>query len=186
MKVIPLYKNETELIKRAMRSDREAQHLLFETHAPKMLSVCRYYIRDIQQAEEAMLNGFLKVFTNIKSFKGTGSFEGWMRRIVVREAISYLRNKQTVEFNTEEIETYQTEYVENVDLEVQDIQRLIDDLPEGYKIVFVMHVIEGFKHHEIAGMLKISESTSKSQLFKARRRLQEQIKQLNKIRNGTT
>ena len=97
MKVIQLYKKESELIKRALKNNRVAQHVLFEMHAPKMLSICRYYIKDLQQAEEAMLNGFFKVFTQLNTFRNEGSFEGWIRRIMVRESISYLRSKRSFE-----------------------------------------------------------------------------------------
>ena len=113
LKVIPLHKNESALIKKASKNNREAQHVLFEIHAPKMLSVCRYYINDIQFAEEAMLNGFLKVFSNLKSFKNEGSFEGWIRRIMVRESISFLRKKKQIEFSLEDIE-YKNNYTNNI------------------------------------------------------------------------
>ncbi|NMH87190.1 RNA polymerase sigma factor [Flavivirga sp. Y03] len=181
MKVIQLHKNELLLIKKAIKNNREAQHLLFEIHAPKMLSVCRYYIKDLQQAEEVMLNGFFKVFSNLKSFKNKGSFEGWIRRIMVRESISFLRQKKQIEFSVENFE-YGNDYTNNIhtNMEVAEIQQLIDTLPEGYKIVFVMHAIEGYKHSEIAKVLNITEGTSKSQLFKARKMLQEKIKKLNK------
>ena len=94
MKVIQLHKNESKLIQKAAKQNREAQHILYELHAPKMLSVCRYYIKDVHQAEEVMLNGFFKVFKNLKNFRSEGSFEGWIRRIMVREAISYLIQKK--------------------------------------------------------------------------------------------
>ena len=186
LKVIHLYKNEALLLKKARRNDRDAQHVLFEIHAPKMLSVCRYYIKDIQQAEEAMLNGFFKVFQNLKSFKNEGSFEGWIRRIMIRESISFLRKKKSVEFVTQEIHDQDDQYnsIES-NLEVSEIQQLIDELPEGYRMVFVMYAIEGYKHHEIATLLNISESTSKTQLFKARKVLQQKIKALNKAGYGT-
>ncbi|TXG36585.1 RNA polymerase sigma factor [Seonamhaeicola maritimus] len=182
MKVIQLHKNESALIKRAIKNNREAQHVLFELHAPKMLSVCRYYIKDLQQAEEAMLNGFFKVFLNLKNFKAEGSFEGWIRRIMVRESISFLRQQKNIEFPVEEVEI-KNDYTNNIntDLEVAEIQQHIDALPEGYKMVFIMYAIEGYKHHEIAEMLNISVGTSKSQLFKARKMLQEKLKELNKI-----
>lgn len=186
LKVIQLHKNEGALIKKAIKNNREAQRVLYEMHAPKMLSVCRYYIKDIQQAEEAMLNGFFKVFQNLKSFKGEGSFEGWIRRIMARESISYLRQKKQIEFLTDEDVSSRDNSVSlQTDLEVNDIQRLIDNLPEGYRVVFVMYAVEGYKHHEIADALNISEGTSKSQLFKARKMLQEQIKTLNKTSYGT-
>ena len=186
MKVIQLHKNETQLIQRAAKQNREAQHVLYELHAPKMLSVCRYYIKDVHQAEEAMLNGFFKVFKYLKTFKNQGSFEGWVRRIMVREAISFLREKKAIEFATED-EYIEHDYSNNIktNIEVAEIQQLIDSLPEGYKMVFVMYAIEGYKHHEIAELLNISDGTSKSQLFKARKLLQQQIKQLNKTSYGT-
>ena len=93
LKVIQLYKNEDKLIKKALKNDRDAQHLLYTMFSPKMLSICRYYISDLQHAEDVMSEGFFKVFTNLKSFKSEGSFEGWVRRIMVRESISFLRRE---------------------------------------------------------------------------------------------
>ncbi|WP_235841642.1 RNA polymerase sigma factor [Confluentibacter sediminis] len=186
LKVIQLYKNETTLIKKAADNNREAQQALFEIHAPKMLSVCRYYITDLQYAEDTMLNGFFKVFAHLKSFKNEGSFEGWIRRIMVRESISFLRQQKQIEFSIEDV-AYENDYDDSINttIEVAEIQKLIDELPEGYKIVFVMYAIEGYKHHEIASMLKITEGTSKSQLFKARKLLQEKIKKINTTSYGT-
>jgi len=180
LKVIQLHKNESALIKSAINNNREAQHVLYELHAPKMLSVCRYYIKDVQHAEEAMLNGFFKVFSNLNNFKAEGSFEGWIRRIMVRESISFLRQQKHIEFPVEDYD-YNEESFNPVksDMDVAEIQQLIDALPEGYKIVFIMYAIEGYKHHEIADMLKITEGTSKSQLFKARKMLQEKLQKLN-------
>ena len=186
LKVIQLYKNEAQLIKKATKKHRDAQHALYELHAPKMLSVCRYYIKDVQQAEEVMLNGFFKVFTQLSSFKSEGSFEGWIRRIMIRESISFLRKKKLLEFSADDMEIYEEAYNEvNSELDVEEVQQLIDKLPDGYRMVFNMYAIEGYKHSEIAEMLSITESTSKSQLFKARKLLQQQIKQLNKASNGT-
>ena len=186
LKVVQLYHNNTELIQRAADHNREAQHKLFEIHAPKMLSVCRYYVKDVQKAEEVMLNGFFKAFTNLNSFKNEGSFEGWMRKIMVRESISFLRQQKPIEFSIEEVEP-SSDYSNAMEtsLEVNDIQQLIDELPEGYKMVFIMYAIEGYKHYEIAELLNISEGTSKSQLFKARQMLQQKIKELNTTSYGT-
>ena len=185
LKVIQLYKNENTLLDKAIKNNREAQQVLFELHAPKMLSVCRYYIKDLQHAEEAMLNGFFKVFTNLKNFKAEGSFEGWIRRIMIRESISFLRLQKHIEFPMETAE-HQKDYNNNINtnIEVEQIQQLIDELPEGYKIVFIMYAIEGYKHHEIASMLNITEGTSKSQLFKARHLLQQKINDINTMSYG--
>jgi len=191
LKVIQLnnsekYRNEKKLIARASKNNREAQHIIYELHAPKMLSVCRYYIKDVQQAEEVLLNGFFKVFKNLKSYRNEGSFEGWIRRIMVREAISYLRSKKQFEFSMEDIEVKDS-YSDSINsaIAVNEIQQLIDELPEGYRVVFIMYAIEGYKHHEIADLLNISEGTSKSQLFKSRKLLQQKIKELNKKNYGT-
>jgi len=186
LKVIHLHNNNTALLKKAAKNNREAQHELYEAHAPKMLSVCRYYIKDIQHAESVMLNGFFKAFTNLKNFKHQGSFEGWLRRIMVRESISFLRQQKKIEFSIEDV-TIPQDHSNNIntEIEVAQIQQLIDELPEGYKMVFIMYAIEGYKHFEIAKLLDISEGTSKSQLFKARKMLQKKIKELNKTSYGT-
>jgi len=186
MKVIQLHKNETKLIQHAAKQNRDAQHVLYELHAPKMLSVCRYYIKDVHQAEEVMLNGFFKVFKYLKSFKNEGSFEGWVRRIMVREAISYLRQQKNIEFAKEDA-YLDGDSFNNIDsnIQVAEIQQLIDSLPEGYRMVFVMYAIEGYKHHEIAELLNISQGTSKSQLFKARQMLQKKLIELNNSSYGT-
>ena len=186
MKVIQLFNSESQLIKRAAGGNREAQHKLYEIHSRKMLSVCRQYVKDLQHAEEVMLNGFLKVFTHLDDFKAEGSFEGWIRRIMIREAISFLRTQKKVEFQEENMgATAVFSDPVTAELEVTHIQNLIDGLPEGYKMVFVMYAVDGYKHSEIAKMLNISEGTSKSQLFKARKMLQEKINMENKAGYGT-
>ncbi len=185
MKVIQFYKNETQLIKKAAKQHRDAQQQLYVQYAPKMLSVCRRYIKDVHFAEEVMLSGFLKVFLNLNTFKFEGSFEGWVRRIMVNESISFIR-KEKKTFFTEDVASYTEESWNNINTElaVDEIQDLIDSLPEGYKMVFVLYAIEGYKHQEISEMLEISENTSKSQLFKARKMLQKKLNQQNNIRNG--
>lgn len=186
LKVIQLYKNEAQLIKKAANNHRDAQHTLYKMYAPKMLSVCRYFIKDVHQAEEVMLNGFFKVFTQLKTFKAEGSFEGWIRRIMIRESISFLRKKKQLEFLTDDIAIYEQPTNDtDIELDVDEIQLLIDKLPEGYRMVFNMYAIEGYKHSEIAELLDIAESTSKTQLFKARKLLQQQIKQINNTSYGT-
>lgn len=185
MKVIQFYKSEILLIKKAAKQHREAQHQLYNQYAPKMLSVCRRYIKDIHFAEEVMLSGFLKVFMNLNKFKFEGSFEGWVRRIMVNESISFLRKEKQI-FFVNEITSYNEESWNNIntELEVERIQELIDSLPEGYKMVFVLYAIEGYKHSEIAKMLDISDNTSKSQLFKARKMLQKKLNEQNNLSNG--
>ncbi len=186
MKVVSLYTSEKKLIEKAIQKSRKAQEYLYQLYASKMLSVCRYYIKDLQEAEDIMVTAFFKAFQKLDSFQKEGSFQGWLRRIIVNECISFLRKKKNMVF-TDLIEEYNCELEDGTNsyFDVAEIQRLIDGLPEGYKMVFVLYAIEGYKHQEIAKMLQISVNTSKSQLFKARKVLQEKIKKLNIIHNGT-
>ena len=139
----------------------------------------------MQYAESVMLKGFFKAFKNLNRFEDKGSFEGWLRRIMVRESISFLRQEKRVEYLAED-EPIVHDHYNNIEskMDVAQIQELIDRLPEGYKMVFVMYAVEGYKHQEIAELLEITEGTSKSQLFKARQLLQKQIKELNKNSYG--
>jgi|TARA_B110001469_G_scaffold12759_1_gene12863 RNA polymerase sigma-70 factor (ECF subfamily) len=168
------------LIQKAIDNSREAQQHLFTKHSPKMLGICRQYVKDLQHAEDLLLSGFLKVFTNLSQFKHEGSFEGWIRRIMVNTCISHLRKKNLVVLADDDFifNDAATDSLENTS--VEDIQNLIDKLPEGYKIVFNLFAIEGFKHSEIAVKLGVSESTSKTQLFRARKLLQENYIKMNK------
>jgi RNA polymerase sigma-70 factor (ECF subfamily) len=186
LKTITFYNIENVLIKKAAAAHPGAQKWLYEKYAPKMLSVCRQYIKDMHYAEDVMIKGFLKVFSHLKTYRYEGSFEGWMRKIMVREAITHLRKKQLVIFDDELREqNSNSQIVLSSALDVEYIQLLIDALPEGYKMVFMLYAVEGYSHNEIAAMLNISESTSKTQLFKARRRLQEQLKEQNIEEYGT-
>lgn len=179
MKIIPFYKNEKQLIRKAMSGHREAQQRLYEKYAPTMLGVCRRYVKDLQFAEDVMVTGFVKVFKNLGSYRGEGSFEGWIRKIMVRESISYLRKHQFVVFDNCVFEEAALQVCKEETLGAEYIQQLIDALPEGYRTVFVLYAVEGYKHRDIAQILGIAESTSKSQLFKARKWLQEKLKQQN-------
>lgn len=186
MKIITFYKNEKQLLKKAIDGNADAQQRLYTTHAPKMLSVCRQYIKDAHFAEDVMVQGFLKIFTQLHTFKFEGSFEGWVRRIMIRESISYLRKQQFVVYDDEVFEKYeQQSNLQTSDLDTEHIQQLIDGLPQGYKMVFVLYTVEGYKHKEIAELLDISESTSKTQLLKGRKLLQKQLKKQNIIGYGT-
>src|SRR5690606_25043543 len=169
----------------AVENNRQAQQKIYSNYAPKMLSVCRQYIKDIHHAEDLMITAFMKVFTNLKNFENKGSFEGWIRRIMINECISHLRVNKKVSFLEDEY--YSEDVFNNIEsgLSVDDIQFLIDSLPDGYKMIFNLYAIEGYKHKEIAEMLGINEGTSKSQLSHARRILQEQISKMRNYENGT-
>lgn len=185
MKVINLHRDEKNLIQLAVKQNRHAQHQLYTTFSPKMLGVCRQYIKDVQQAEDVMITAFMKVYTNLKAFEHKGSFEGWIRRIMVNECISFIRVQKQVKFI--EDETFFEERWDSLEdhYSVEEIQLLIDQLPDGCRMVFTLFAIEGFKHQEIAKMLEISEGTSKSQLAHARKMLQKQLSKLKNKENGT-
>lgn len=185
MKVINLHQDENELIQLAVENNRQAQQKIYTKFSPKMLSVCRQYIKDLHQAEDVMITAFMKVFTSLKNFEHKGSFEGWIRRTMVNECISFIRVQKQVQFI--EDENYYEERFNNIESQfsVEDLQFLIDNLPEGYKLVFNLYAIEGYKHQEISQMLGISEGTSKSQLSHARKVLQGNISKLKNYNNGT-
>ncbi|MFC6878093.1 RNA polymerase sigma factor [Flavobacterium myungsuense] len=185
MKVINLHQEENEIIQLAIENNRQAQQLIYNKFSPKMLSVCRQYIKDIQIAEDLMITAFMKVFTNLKKFESKGSFEGWIRRIIINECISFIRVDKKVAFLEDSY--YKENGFNSIEsnFSVEDIQFLIDNLPDGYKMIFNLYAIDGYKHHEIATMLGINEGTSKSQLSHARKMLQEQITKLKNYSNGT-
>ncbi len=185
MKVINLHQEEKELIELAVENNRHAQHQIYSKYSPKMLSVCRQYVKDLHQAEDCMITAFMKAFTNLKNFEHKGSFEGWIRRIIINECISFIRVAKKVKFI--EDENYFEESFNNIESQfsVEDIQYLIDKLPDGYRMIFNLYAIEGFKHHEIATLLGISEGTSKSQLSHGRKMLQSSINKEKNYENGT-
>ncbi|WP_228055043.1 RNA polymerase sigma factor [Kordia antarctica] len=173
----------THNIKGLVKGDELAQKAVYEALAPKMLAACQNFISDKTVAEEAMNNGFVKVFFNIKKYKSEGSFEGWVRKIMVRESLSFLRKKKfRIASQSEEILQKQKTYQKPME-ETSEIQRLIEQLPMEFKLVFNLYAIEGYTHKEIAALLKIPEATSKTRLFRARTILKDQL-QTTKQSNG--
>lgn len=174
-KVINLYRNQ-QLINRALKKDRKAQKELYDKYAPQMLGLCAYYVKDRHRAEEVMLNGFFKAFTKLETFKREGSFEGWLKRIMIYESISFLRKKNELIF-TDNLMGYEQQSENNIEqnIALNELIGLIDELPASCKVVFNLYIIEGYKHHEISELLGISEGTSKAQLFRARKSLQSKV-----------
>jgi len=157
---------------------------LYNFYASPMLSVCYRYSRNMADAEDILQEGFIKVFRKIKEFKGSGSFEGWLRRIMVNTAINHykanLKHSFHHEYNDEmhdkagEMNLSEKVFIEK-EVSQEQILSLVQDLPDGYRMVFNMYVLDGLNHKEIAQDLGISENTSKTQLFKARRTLKQII-----------
>lgn len=158
--------------------DRTAQKLLYERYSPLMFSVCRRYLRSREDAEEALISGFFKVFNSIDAYSGAGSFEGWIRRIMVNEALMLLRKNQPLQFPGDENMANERSDDFNIeaDISAREILEVLDELPPGYRTVFNLYVLEGFKHHEIADMLGVSINTSKSQLVLAKEKLRTLLK----------
>jgi RNA polymerase sigma factor (sigma-70 family) len=177
---------DAELIKGCLREDAYSQKSLFNRYGSPLLGVAHRYARNIEDAEDILQDAFIKIFNKIEQFKGEGSFEGWLRRIVVNTALKkYTVNRYSKEFSVEEITEIPTTVVTDAHafnhLNEKDLLLLINKLPDGYRIVFNMYVIEGYQHDEIAKMLGIQASTSRSQLVKARNLLQKEIIQIQKV-----
>lgn len=160
--------------------NRQAQEKLYHSMASKMLGVCLRYARSTFEAEDMLQSGFIKVFRHIDSYRGAGSFEGWIRRIMVNTAIEIYRKNLRGGLSVEIDEVYDNaQQTFSMDaLECEDLLRVIQTLPPGYRVVFNMYALEGFSHKEIADALQISEGASKSQLSRARTWLKEKLKQL--------
>lgn len=167
---------EQELIQKCRNKERRAQKFLFDRYSPKMFGVCRRYVKNQEDAEDVMVEGFYKVLANIDKFKGNGSFEGWIRRIMVNQALMFLRKNNNFKLSVEisNVVIKANPVVED-NLAAQDILNLLSHLPTGYRTVFNMYVIEGYKHREIGEILGISINTSKSQLILAKKRLRELV-----------
>ncbi len=178
---------DNDLIDGCKKRDRHAQRFLFDRFSSRMLAICCRYVKDRMDAEDVMVTAFTKVFDRIGQFKGEGSFEGWVRRIMVNESLSYLRKNKSMYLETD-IEAAEREpdfdRLEG-ELEAEDLRKLIAELPAGYRIVFNLYAIDGFSHQEIATQLGVSENTSKSQLSRARAVLQKRLIELEGGTNKT-
>lgn len=176
-----MYSTEEEIIEGCIKKKHRAQKKLYEKYYRRMLGICLRYCSHTDEAQDVMLTGFMNIFTKIDSFKSSGSFEGWMKRIMVNTAIDNFR-KNKKHLNQSDIADFENDlkfddhFPENIS--AGEIMCLVQNLPTGYKIVFNLFAIEGYEHNEIAEMLGVSVNTSKTQLFKARKMLQ---KSLNKI-----
>lgn len=173
--------DEQTLITDCLKGSPIAQRKLFETFAPKMLSVCLRYMKDGQEAEDVLQDGFIKVFQKLNAYENTGSLEGWIRRIIVNTALDQIRKNARLGY-TEDVDEVGYK-IENNDfviegLMAQDLMKMINQMPEGYKVVFNLFAIEGYSHKEIADLMGISENTSKSQYSRARGYLREKLEKL--------
>lgn len=169
---------ESDLINGCIEGNRRMQEELYNRFSPRMYAVCLRYAGNSEEAQDILQDGFIKVYKKLDSFRGEGSFEGWVRRIFVNTAIEHFRRKRYLTPVTEKEEnTIEGKYTSALDeLAAKDIMALVQELSPGYRTVFNMYVVEGYSHKEIADMLGISEGTSKSQLSRAKVILQDMVK----------
>ena len=162
--------SESDLIKGCIDGDRQMQQLLYNRFSPKMYGVCLRYAGNVEDANDILQEGFIKVFKNLGKFRSEGSFEGWVRRIFINSAIEQYRKKVKL-YNVSEVyeNTVEDKSLNALDiLATKDVMSIVNELSPGYKAVFNLHVVEGYSHNEIAKMLGINEGTSKSQLARAK------------------
>jgi RNA polymerase sigma-70 factor (ECF subfamily) len=172
-----------DLLSRLKKQDPAAQKIFYDQNVNKFLSVSRSYINDLYQAEDCLIKAFCKIFKNIESFRGEGSFEGWARKIVVNECLNFIKSHKTV-FYLEDINSnYLNESPEeHIDFNF-NAQELLDQLPDAYRIVFNLYVFEDYSHQEISETLKISTAVSKTQLFRAKEKMRKIYLQQQKKQN---
>lgn len=178
--------SDEDIIKGCLADNAEAQKELYEHYAPKLWPVCLRYAKNQMSAEDIMQEGFIRIYRYLVNFKGEGSFEGWLRRTMVNTAINYYK-KNLKQSEERDIETVFNISASNVDavskMTADEILSIVQKLPDGYRTIFNLFVVEGFPHKEIAEKLGISENTSKSQLSRARVILQEKLNKIYKTDN---
>jgi len=168
-----------EIIEACHKNDREAQFKLYNLLAPALLGICLRYMQDRDEAEDVMQDAFVKIFTHLKAFKNEGSFEGWAKRIAVNTALTALKVKKHIYFerNLEIVETLEFEPGEEESMSIAEIMVCINALPPGYRSIVNLSLVEEFSHKEIGEKLNITESTSRSQLARARQALMKLLKE---------
>lgn len=174
--------SEDELIKGCQKGERKFQKMLYHQYAPLMYTICLGIARERAAAQDILQEGFIKVFKKIKHFQGTGSLQGWIRKIITNTAIDYFRKNNTLsnyiisgaEVDNEEVPGQILEQI-NTDTILQKV----GELPEGARVIFNLHALEGYTHKEISELLNISEGTSKSQLNRAKNILKKWLKEFS-------
>ena len=192
--------SDEQIIVGCLEGKRKAYSLLFKNYAPVMMGVCMRYCKSRIDAEDVMQDGFIKVFTQIHKFRREGSFEGWIKRIMINAAIDNYQSNLKHSFHEDVSESLQSVIIaehpeedddipEELNISREKLMGMIQELPDGYRMVFNLYAIENYNHKEIASLLGISENTSKTQLLKARKALRKKIEALlqhNHINRVTT
>lgn len=178
--------SDKELIRRCLKNKPDAQRMLYDKHASMVYSVCFRYAKNAEDANDLLQETFINVFTNLSKYEGSGSFEGWIRRIAVNCSIRhYQKTERRIDNGDIEYSPDAQTYANAIDhLSAEEILKLINQLPDGYRIVFNMYAIEGYSHKEIAEHLNITESASRSQLTRARVALMEKVGAQQIVKQG--
>jgi RNA polymerase sigma factor (sigma-70 family) len=174
-----------DVIEGCIKNKRKAQIELYNHYASSLLSISIRYVADKSEAEDILQESFLKILNNIKEYEGKGHFENWMRKIVINTAITYF-HKEKKHYYHEEIENVKDYEIQfqlspEKEFEANELNELLTKMPDGYRIVFNMFAIEGYKHKEIAEKLNIDENTSKTQFLRAKNWIIKEMKKLNWI-----
>jgi len=175
---------EAALIKKCIRQEKEAQKILFERYAPVLLGICRRYVLNMTEAEDILQEGFVKIFLNLGAFEGKGTLLNWMKKIMVNTAITYYHKNYKHRYH-KEIDEAQSFVLPGNELTDMDFTRdelleVIDSLPEGYRMIFNLYAVEGYKHREIAEMLEIDVNTSKSQYSRAKKTIRSHLERISR------
>lgn len=183
-KEVLLDNSEQELVAACRRGERSAQKRVYELFSGRMINICKRYTKDADQAQDLMHDGFIKVFMNIKSFKGQSSLQTWITRIMINNCISAIRKdlKRGIQVQVENVPLKEEEpdyFEEPRGITAKQVFQCLQDLPLGYKTVFSLYVLDGYSHREISEELGVSEGTSKSQLSKAKRMLAKMLRELS-------
>lgn len=170
-------KNINDILAKCKKQNAKAQKALYDYYNALMFGLCRRYVRRREDAEDVVIEGWYKIFSKIHQYSGNGSFEGWMKRIMVNEALMYLRKNNNFNVSLDVVNIEPATRLNVVDqLQYKDVIKLLDELPTGYRTVFNLYEVEGYKHREIGELLGISINTSKSQLILAKKKLRGLVK----------
>ncbi len=180
---------ERRIIERCIQKDRKAQKTLYERYSPSMLGICVRYAKNLAEAEDVLQEAFVKVFLNIHKFEGKGAIENWIRRIVINTAITHYHQNQKHRFH-QDIDDIAESTIKDMSFDTCDFTQeellgVIKSLPPGYRMVFNLFAIEGYKHKDIGKMLEIDEKTSRSQYSRARKLVQRKLTVLSAVARKT-
>jgi RNA polymerase sigma factor (sigma-70 family) len=182
--------NDLEIIEGCIRHDRKAQQMLYDKYSRFLLGVCMRYSTDKAEAEDILQDSFVKIYFSIREYSGTGSFAGWLRKVAVNTAITHyhkhLKHKYHIEIEQYvSVETGISSFEDDL-FTSDELYKVLNELPAGYRIIFNLYAVEGYKHKEIAEMLGIDTNTSKSQYSRAKASLRGKLEKLRKLKKRYT